>query len=119
MIIKRESFSLIEIVISIVILALILGGMTAIFSQGYIYLRKVRDKSIAFSLLREKLEEESQWPPTASNEAYGSIAGFSDFRRQVEVNDYIYPGQLKKVTVTVWWDSDNKSESISTLVGDY
>ena len=105
--------------IAIAVLVLILGGMTAIFSQGYLYLRKVREKSIAFALLQEKLEEESHWPPLASNEPYGTIAGYSDFRRQVTVSDYVYTGQLKKVTVTVWWNNDNKSRSIATLVGDY
>lgn len=116
---KNKAFSLIEIVIAIAILALILGGMTAIFSQGYLYLRKVRYKTIALALLQEKLEEESHWPPTSSSEGYGSISGYADFRREVTVSDYLYPGQLKKVTVSVWWDSDKNSKSISTLVGNY
>lgn len=119
---RKRGFSLIEISIAVALLALILGGMLGIFWQGFNAARRSQERAVAYSLAREKLEEYSGVPlaPNGSTtEDYGQIPEFPDFKRVVNVSDYLYPGRLKRITVTVFWNSDQNSGSFVTLKADY
>ena len=118
----KKGFSLIEVSIAVCILALILAGMLEIFNQGSNAAKKSKDSAAAYSLAREKLEAYSfaPLPPDGTiSENYGTIAEFPDFRRVTNVSDYLYPGELKQIVVTVWWNNDRDSQSFVTLKADY
>jgi len=113
---EKKGLSLIEVVPAIAILMAILLSMTGIFSQGYRYLRKSRMQTVACALAQEKVEAQSVWPPSSSNEAYGTITGFLNFRRVCAVaNDPTYPTSLRSITVTVFWQGEKGEQSL-TLV---
>ncbi len=115
-----RGFSLIEIVVAIAILTMIAGGMLNVFYQGFIAAKKSQNRTIAYSLGREKLEENYLWPPSSSIENYGAISEFPAFRRTVTVTPHpVYPVELRQVVVTVFWDSDQDSQSFTTLKADY
>ncbi|MFH1339348.1 MAG: type II secretion system protein [Candidatus Omnitrophota bacterium] len=119
---RKRGFSLIEISVAVALLALILGGMLGIFWQGFVAEKKSQERTIAYSLAREKLEEYSRIPLPANGtitEDYGSIPEFSDFKRVINVGDYLFPGELKLITVNVYWNSDQDSQSFVTLKADY
>ena len=113
-------FSLVEVMTAVVLLAMIGGGMLAIFGQGFITAKKVQNQAIAYSLGRESLEKYSDWASLPPNGTYNDPPGslFSNFTRQVAVSDGpIFPAELKQVTVTVSWGS--RTQSFSTLVADF
>lgn len=117
-----KGFSLLESMVAVLILSLLLGGMLGIFWQGFKAAENSSKRTIAYSLAREKLEEYSRTPlPSngAATENYGTINGFTDFKRRADVNDYVYPGELKQITVTVYWNNDANSQSFTTLKADY
>jgi len=122
-IIKKNSkgFSLIEVAAALVMLGIVLTGAINIFSHGLENVRTFQKRTIAYNLAREKLEEYSRIGISNGtySEGYGAIADFADFRRQVVIADYLYPGQLQSITVTVYWESDNQSVTINTLKANY
>jgi prepilin-type N-terminal cleavage/methylation domain-containing protein len=117
----RKGFSLIEIVIAVGILALIVGGMLEIFQQGFGAAKKSQDRTIAYSLAREKLEEKSSvlpWPPAGEPRAL--VSGFSGVEREVVVvSPYLGYNDLALISVTVWWDNGNQSQTFVTLKANY
>ena len=112
---NHKAFSIIEVTIAVAILALVLGGMLAVFHQGAKASLKTRQQAIAYNLLREKLEELSNTNPvlfTVSNptcsrppltsclprpicpcssytsppdEPIATVGGFPDFEREVDI----------------------------------
>lgn len=118
----KKGFSLIEISVAVALLALILGGMLGVFWQGFYAAEKSQERTAAYNLAREKSEEYSRIPLPSNGTAtedYGAIPEFSDFKRVVNISDYLYAGELKQITVTVYWNNDQDSQSFVTLKADY
>ncbi len=119
---KIKGFTIIEVAVSIAVLSVILGGIMGVFWQGEISLKKSRENISAYNLARERLEEYSN-TPLASNgaitEDYNSIADYPQFKRITVISDYTYPGELKRINVTVYWNTDLSSLSFETLKADY
>lgn len=125
----KKGFSLIEICIAIALLAIILGFMLKIFSQGYRYVRKSKLQTVACFLAQEKTEENSVWPPPdgtgTHTEDYGSIADFPDFKRVVVIADDPIPtlpaGSLKQLDVTVYWQGERGQRSLTlrTMIANF
>jgi len=120
---EKRYFSLIETVISLVILALVMGGTFVMFYQGFLYSKKSKELLIATNLIREELERltaTNSWPPIGySRQTLPSP--FEGFERAVEVSWDIdgdevddYPNELARITVKVW----RKGESKELLVGE-
>jgi prepilin-type N-terminal cleavage/methylation domain-containing protein len=115
--VSREGLSLIEVSVALVILALIAGGMLGIFSQGFNIGKLSKEKTIAYSLAREKLEESFCYPfpsdssgtTTRNNIVYNWTLTVSD--------GPIYPNELKQLAVTVSWGTE--SYTLVTLKADY
>jgi len=113
----QKGLSLIEISIAVVILTLIAGGMLGIFSQGFNAAEKSQERTAAYSLAREKLEESFRYPfpsnssgtTTRDNIVYNWTLTVSD--------DPIYPGELKRLAVAVSWGTENYT--LVTLKADY
>jgi len=90
--------------------------MVMVFSQGYMYLRKQRNKTIALFLLQDALENAS-WTTSSYGESYSTISQYPDFRRVVVVSNVA--AHLKRVNVTVYWNNDNSSKAMFKMVTDY
>lgn len=117
---KEKSLSLIEVTVAVTILALILGGMLGIFWQGSVASKSSQQRTIAYNLVREKLEEKSVWLPTSENRAFVDTVAFPGFERQVEMQSpYLGYANLAWIRVTVWWDNGNQSQAIETLKANY
>lgn len=119
--VSKRAFSLIEASIAVIIIASFTGGMLAIFWQGSGKNRGAKTQIVAYNLAQDKIEElSSSFPPTGTTtEGYGTIVNFPDFRRVTTVADFVYPGELRSITVTVFWNSDAESQSFDTLKADY
>jgi len=126
----RRGFSLLEVIVATVILATITGTTVEILRQGFRASEESQKRTIAYNLAREKLEEYSGPPSYVPpinpyTEAYGTITGFSNFKRVVTVSSFSWPGcpggcgVIRQINVTVYWDSDRKSQSFTTLKADY
>ena len=118
----KNSFSLIEVCISIVVITTILVSMLLIINQGYRQLRSSRLRTIACFLAQEKMEANYKWQPNADSEDYETIIDFPDFKRVCTVvNGPITPTELKKITVTVYWQGQSGEQSLSivSLKTDY
>jgi type II secretory pathway pseudopilin PulG len=66
---KKKSFSLIEVTVAIVILVLVCSTMLMIFLKGLSFSRIAANKSIAYSLAEDKLEEIVRRPLDIANPA--------------------------------------------------
>jgi len=117
----RKGFSLLEVMVSVVILSSITGAAIEIFRLGYRAAAESQNRTIAYNLAREKLEQYSGIPLnySGSSEGYGAIANFLNFRRVVNVNYYAYGSYLIQITVTVYWNNDRNSQSFTTLKASY
>jgi prepilin-type N-terminal cleavage/methylation domain-containing protein len=118
---KRKGFSIVEVMVALVILGFIASGMLAVFWQGEQLRKRTRENSIAYNLIREKLEEKSSfisWPPV--NEVRAAVTGFSGYERQVAVtNPYLGNTDLALLQVTVWWNNAAQSQLVETIKANY
>lgn len=120
----KRGFSLLEVIVATVILATITGTTVEILRQGYRASAESQNRTIAYNLAREKLEEYYGYS-SGTTEDYGTIANFRNFKRVVTINwnpyPYGYPPTyyLGLITVTVYWNNDRNSQSFSTLWSYY
>ena len=114
-------FSLIEVVGAVVILIFILSGTLGIFWQGLKIAVNSQKRTIAYSLAREKIEENYRWPLINGefNENYGQIPDFPEFRRFTSIQEYLGVWQLKLIYVKIYWNNDAVSQSFETLKANY
>lgn len=117
--------SLIEVTISIVVLAMICGGLINILGQGFVIEGKTKKELIAMYLATNDMEvfsNVSALPASNYTEEYGNISNFTDFKRVVNISDFDFPqfgSNLRLVNVTVFWRNDSKNISFSTLKAHY
>jgi type IV pilus assembly protein PilV len=119
---KAEAgFTLLEVLITMVLLAvgiLGVGGLAITTVQGN---DKSNRLSAATMLAQDKLEQVrtagyTGAPALAGTEGYGAIADNTPFKREVAVADDTPTIWMRTVTVTVWWESDGHSVTLSTIV---
>ena len=118
---RRRGFTLLEILITIVIL--VTGGviLAQILSTGIFADSEVESSGVALRLAQEKMEEIKDAASYAAVDGYAAgranIGGdFADFDRQVTV-----AGDPKQVNVIVYWNSKGQERNINlvTLLADY
>ena len=121
--INNNGFTLIEVLVAMVILSVGLLGTAALIT-GIINGNKVSNRiSTATTCAQEKMEEirgvgYSGMPAsdTTTTESYNSITNYSLYKR-VTFTDVVNPAAgMKTVTVTVYWDSDNSSIELKTIL---
>lgn len=113
---RKKGFSLLEVVTSIAIFALVSAGLVGIFSQGNLAQKNSMKTSMACNLAREQLENVT-WSTSSSSENYGSIPLYLGFRRVTSVS--FLGVELKQITVSVYWDSDARVLTFMTYKCNY
>ncbi|MCM8778697.1 MAG: prepilin-type N-terminal cleavage/methylation domain-containing protein [Candidatus Omnitrophica bacterium] len=131
---ERRGFTFVEVLVSTIILALVLAEMLASFAGGRLLSRRSRDRLIAQSFAREKLEEllspgytalistpETEDVSFRINYANLEFVRRADARRYYRIEPIFYKGKecYKKVTVVMKWrflTDVVHTESLSTLI---
>ncbi|GAI20798.1 unnamed protein product, partial [marine sediment metagenome] len=124
---KRRSnlngFSLIELMVAVVILALAIFGIFLAFTTSFQGMADARDRTVATNYAQEKIEEIKNKPfeeivddPTDPDEPPVGISG-TKFKREVNVTVDVDGSidELKKVTTTVSWMNRKEEEKTVTL----
>ncbi|MBI1819566.1 MAG: type II secretion system protein [Nitrospirae bacterium] len=134
---NQRGFTLIEVIITIVLLAILTSGLMAMFTT---FSQSNGDPSVmiqASELAQEKMDQviadrynparSFNYVTTANYPAENPVAGFTGFNRSVNVifvntgalDTTVSPGptNYKKITVTV--NSNAGSVTTSTLIGSY
>ena len=113
-------------VAAIAILSLLLGGVLAIFSQGFNAAKRTRNQAVAVSLARAVAEEYSSWGManiTSGTYNLGEInLNNVTYGRTIQISDGpVSPDQLKRLNAIISWPEggSTKNITISTLKADY
>lgn len=122
-----KGFTLIETILAIFILVAGIVGVLGLFSLGVQTQSWAKMSSISLGLAQSKLEELASLPYSeidSMSEDYGQISGFESYKRQTQVA-YWDPVNsttsqtdlgIKRIKVIVFWDSDQKSTELLTLI---
>ncbi len=120
---NNKGFTLIEVLVAMVILSVGLLGTAALIT-GIIRSNQVSNRiTTATVLAQDKMEEIRRLgyfgmptSDTTTTESYNSITNYSLYKR-VTSTDVVNPAaDMKTVTVTVYWNSDNSSVELKTIL---
>lgn len=121
--VKDCGFTLLEVLVAIVILSIGLLGMASLtvgIINGNSFSKKV---TTATTLAQEKMEDVrrlgySSMPSanTTTTEGYNSITGYPEFKRETETEINAPATGMKTITVTTYWNSDNNSVVLKTIL---
>ena len=120
---NNGGFTLMEVLVAMLILTVGLLGMAALIT-GIINSNKLSNRiSTATVLAQDKMEDikrigYSGMPTsdTTTTEDYNSITNYSLYKR-VTFTEVANPAAgMKKITVTVYWDSDDHSVVLQTIL---
>lgn len=109
---KKQGYSLVEVAISLALLALILSGMLSVFERGFSAASKTKQGTVMYNIARQSMEQYSLFSAIPANGAYALAAvtlNNTTYNRTLNVADGpCVAGQpcppnneLKQVTVTV------------------
>jgi len=117
---SHKGFSLLELMVAVVILAIAIFGIFHAYSTGFMGMADARDRTVATNYAREEMENvknNSSWRDSSSS--YSSEKG--KFLINVIITD---PNEedLCNITTTISWDDRNgnpKEVKLDTLIYDY
>ena len=113
-----SGFSLIELMVAVVILAIALVGIFLAFSSGWMGMADARDRTVATNYAQEILEDiKNTLFEKIHNESTSQI-GDTKFYRSISLNPIINPN-IKEVTAQVTWTNwrgSVKNVEASTLI---
>jgi len=118
----NKGFSLLEVLVAMVILSMGLLT-TAALTVGIIQGNGLSKKhTTATTLAREQMEDirrrgYSGMPAITSTEDYNTIINYPSHKRVTETSAGNPGPNMKTITVTVYWDSDNRSVALQTILG--
>lgn len=123
----NRGLSLVEIVITLVVIAVGLGSLYSVVHRGLEHMRIVSAKNLALVVAESEIELVKTWsvqklPETYSGPFLGEVdlSHLKDGSSTLKIEDYgPADGQLRIATATVQWTvcGQRKSVSLSTLVG--
>jgi len=130
---SNQGFTLVEVLITIFILAVAVVGTLAMFPVGLQVEKSAKMTNIASHLAQAKMEEivsksYEEISPGVSIEPYGFDSDFLSYQRETKI-DYVDPNQdlesstddlgIKKIEITVSWKSPFEKEvKIFTLISE-
>lgn len=116
---RRRGFTLVEIVVSLVILALALPPLIRAFSRSSLWQAQAENRTMALFLLRYKMAEIESIGFPELGEEEGEFAEESRFRWHTIVEETETEG-LRKVTVIITWQEMGRERAISasTYIAD-
>ena len=116
---NNHGFSLIEVSLALAILAMVLSGILGIFGQGYLDLKRARERVAAYSLAKEALERYYDWASLPlSGATYSVNLNGVNYNVNVTVTDGpVHPSELKQLNVSLAWPAGNFT--IATLKAYY
>ena len=120
---NNSGFTLMEVLIAMVILTVGLLGMAALIA-GIINSNKLSNRiSTATVLAQDKMEEIRRVGyDDAENESgtenYGDISNYLLYKRITGVVAGDPAAGMKKITVTVYWDADDHSVALQTILAE-
>ncbi|RZB30604.1 MAG: hypothetical protein SRB1_02884 [Desulfobacteraceae bacterium Eth-SRB1] len=122
---NNSGFTLMEVLVAMVILTVGLLGTAALIT-GIINSNKLSNRiSAATVLAQDKMEDVKRLgysgmpaSDTTTTEAYNSITNYSLYKR-VTFTEVANPAAgMKKITVTVYWESDGHSVVLKTILAE-
>jgi len=116
----RKGFTLLEMLISIVVLTVGIVALVRMFNVGVFAVVEMEKEAVALNLARAKVEEVKDMSfGDIGDEARAAIFGFSGFEQEVVVS--LVDTNLKQVDVTVYWTTkvQELSVTLTTLVANY
>jgi prepilin-type N-terminal cleavage/methylation domain-containing protein len=113
---RRDGFTLLEILITIIIFTLGVVIIAGLFSTGLATSVDAENTNVAVSLTQRRLEEikNLDFETGIVNESKASVSGFTGFQRQVVVTEP--ETDLKQVTVTTYWNFKDSEVNTSMVM---
>ena len=120
---KNAGFTLLEVLVAMVILAVGLLGMASL-SVGIIKGNELsKEVSSATTCAREKMEDMERlgYANTSATsgtvtEAYNSITQYPHYKREITTTVDTPATDMKTITITVYWDSDSHQVELKTFL---
>ena len=108
----KRGFTILEVLIASILVGGSMFAITEAFNRGVFGLGEVEDYSLALTLTQEKLEEiKNSSFDSVSSETKGTVSGFSDFNREVNITNV--DSDLKQVVVITYWNVPNGEKNVN------
>jgi len=117
----QAGFTLTEILVALVILAIGMLGLSNLTVANIRGNAVNKEQTIASALLQDRMEQAKRAgyagnTAAETTEGYGTMANYSAYKRVTTVVANTPAPNIKTITVTVWWHSDDRSMSATTLL---
>ena len=115
----KRGFTLLEVLISIVILTIGVVSIIWAFNTGMFASTDIENVDLALNLAQERMEYIKDTGYAFTGDTKASVSGFSAFQRQATVT--MLQPNLKQIDVTVYWQMKGSETSITltTYIANY
>ena len=103
---SQKGFSLIELMVAVVILALAIFGIFHAYSAGFMGMADARDRTVATNYMREAMEDVKNMDFEKITTTTKSVIN-ANKKYRIDVNFSIESANLKKISTMVSWDDRN------------